>query len=119
MGGDFIGSHLVELSTGFDFLQATVDVSLGEFNFNKYFKPRKKEYSGVYFLSGQKGEIIGIVDNSEQFLEVVHCNALAKIGDIVDGIVDGSEKRTGLIIYSSFKPNPIDDPSKVLFIKTN
>lgn len=29
MGGDFIGSSLVELSTGYDFVQAVIDVALG------------------------------------------------------------------------------------------
>lgn len=29
MGGDFIGSNLVELSTGYDFLKAVIDVALG------------------------------------------------------------------------------------------
>lgn len=29
MGGDCIGSHLVELSTGYDFVGAVVDVALG------------------------------------------------------------------------------------------
>lgn len=30
MGGDFIGSNLVELSTGIDFLQAVIQIALGE-----------------------------------------------------------------------------------------
>ena len=30
MGGDFIGSHLVPLSTGYDFLQGVIQVALGE-----------------------------------------------------------------------------------------
>lgn len=30
MGGDFIGSDLVQLATGFDFLSAVIDISLGE-----------------------------------------------------------------------------------------
>jgi hypothetical protein len=51
-------------------------------------------------------------------LEVVYCEVLSKIGDIIDGIVDSSDKRIGLIVYSSGKSNPIDDPSKVLVIKT-
>jgi biotin carboxylase len=119
MGGDFIGSHLVELSTGFDFLQATVDVSLGDFDFLKYFKPRKKEYSGVYFLSGQKGEIIKIVDNSEEFSEVVFKQELKKVGDFVDGIVDQSDKRIGLVVYSSNISNPIINPHQVLNIVIN
>lgn len=118
MGGDFIGSHLVELSTGFDFLKATIDVSLGNFTFDKYACPKKNEFSGVYFLSGQQGKIVEIVDNADHFSEVVHCEMLCKIGDIVDGIVDGSDKRIGLFVYSSVQSNPIDDLSKVLTVKT-
>ena len=30
MGGDFIGSDLVRLSTGYDFLQGVIEVALGE-----------------------------------------------------------------------------------------
>ena len=84
MGGDFIGSHLVELSTGFDFLRATIDVALGNFDFDKYFNRLNNRFSGVCFLSGQQGKIVEIVDNSEEFLEVVYCESLSKIGDIVE-----------------------------------
>lgn len=47
MGGDFIGSDLVRLSTGYDFLKGVIDVALGEFA-----KPEitKNGQSGVYFL---------------------------------------------------------------------
>lgn len=47
MGGDFIGSDLVQLSTGYDFLRGVIEVALGEFT-----PPQLKEqkYSGVYFL---------------------------------------------------------------------
>lgn len=49
MGGDFIGSNLVQLSTGYDFLQGVIEVALGE-----KIQPKKTKaaYSGVYFLSG-------------------------------------------------------------------
>ena len=30
MGGDFIGSHLVQLSTGIDFVKAVIDVAMGQ-----------------------------------------------------------------------------------------
>lgn len=48
MGGDFIGSHLVQLSTGFDYLEATIKVALGE-----EIKPEKifNKHSGVLFSS--------------------------------------------------------------------
>ena len=31
MGGDFIGSHLVESSTGYDFVKGVVEIALGKF----------------------------------------------------------------------------------------
>jgi biotin carboxylase len=119
MGGDFIGSHLVELSTGFDFLKATIDVSLGNFAFEKYANPKKNKFSGVYFLSGQQGKIAEIVDNSEDFSEVVYHQELKKVGDFVDGVVDGSDKRIGLVVYSSNFPKPIINPNQVLNIVIN
>ncbi len=48
MGGDFIGSDLVRLSTGYDFLKGVVEVSLGEFT------PPEKTLSksaGVWFYA--------------------------------------------------------------------
>lgn len=47
MGGDFIGSTLVELSTGYDYLKAVIEISLG----NKPPKPMKliKKSSGIIF----------------------------------------------------------------------
>lgn len=63
MGGDFIGSDLVYLSTGYDFLKGVIQVGIGEFEI-----PQKKhqKYSGVYFysLSTPKiGEIISQINN--------------------------------------------------------
>jgi biotin carboxylase len=48
MGGDFIGSHLVALSTGYDFLKGVIDVALNEFE-EPILKTNK--HSGVYYLS--------------------------------------------------------------------
>lgn len=50
MGGDFIGSDLVQLSTGYDFLRGVIEVALGEFN-----TPVRaiNKYSGVYFLCAE------------------------------------------------------------------
>lgn len=47
MGGDFIGSNLVQLSTGYDFLKGVIDVSLGDF---KEPSLRINKYFGVFFL---------------------------------------------------------------------
>ena len=52
MGGDFIGSDLVQLSTGYDFLRGVIEVALGEFT-----PPVRtiSKYSGVYFLCSETG----------------------------------------------------------------
>lgn len=47
MGGDFIGSDLVYLSTGYDFLKGVIDVALGRFVEPIF---GKRQYSGVFFL---------------------------------------------------------------------
>lgn len=47
MGGDFIGSDLVELSTGFDFVEAVIKVALGE---SVNVVTKMLGYSGVRFI---------------------------------------------------------------------
>ena len=48
MGGDYIASDLVRLSTGYDFVKGAIDLALGDFE-----KPElyNQQYSGVYFYS--------------------------------------------------------------------
>jgi biotin carboxylase len=48
MGGDFIGSDLVFLSTSYDFVKGVIEVALGEFNEPKL---TNDKFSGVFFLS--------------------------------------------------------------------
>ena len=59
MGGDFIGSDLVQLSTGYDFLRGVIEVALGTFN-----PPQLKEHnhSGVYFLSEATAHLKPIIE---------------------------------------------------------
>ena len=118
MGGDLIGSHMVQLSTGFDFLMATIDVALNQFDINKYKRNPKKSYSGVYYIVANPGKIVSIINNFIDFPDIVYCDQLCKVGDFIDSLVDGSNKRSGIMVYSSDKPKPIHDPSKVLEIIT-
>jgi len=53
MGGDFIGSDMVEISTGIDFLQLTLDVSLGnKISINNH--NSENSYAIVRFIFSQK-----------------------------------------------------------------
>ena len=68
MGGDFIGSHLVQLSTGYDFLQGVIEVALGQ-----TIAPVKPVHlcSGVYFLSAVTPEVLPYITHAGQYPEVV------------------------------------------------
>lgn len=61
MGGDFIGSDLVQLSTGYDFLQGVIDVALGIFEMPRFGTPH---YAGVYFLCEETNRIQNIIKNA-------------------------------------------------------
>jgi biotin carboxylase len=114
MGGDLIGSHMVQLSTGFDYLHATIDVALNQFCYEKYWGNVTKKYSGVHYVIPKIGIIKSLKDNSKYYPEIVYSEAIMKIGDKVSNFIDGSDKRAGIIVYSSDIPKPINDPNKVL-----
>jgi biotin carboxylase len=64
MGGDFIGSNLVELSTGYDFLSGIINIAM-----NKYTKPTilNEKHSGVYFLSKERESLLPYFESHNDF----------------------------------------------------
>ncbi|SFM99585.1 carbamoyl-phosphate synthase large subunit [Algoriella xinjiangensis] len=96
MGGDFIGSNLVELSTGFDFLKAVIDVALNQY------KPKEIEssnnYSGVYFLSKNTEYLLPIFNN-DNLPFIVKKHLLNT--DLKEA--QSSNDRSGYLIYQSNK----------------
>lgn len=99
MGGDFIGSDLVRLSTGYDFLKGVIDVALGEF-----YEPVKTldMCSGVYFLCKESEYLKTTIENWQS-------NSLFIKGEITDielREVTCSADRSGYVIYqTSIKPD--------------
>lgn len=94
MGGDFIGSDLVHLSTGYDFLKGVIDVALG------FFLPPHFLYmncAGVYFLCKETEKLKKYFTDNKQFPEIIKCEW--------DGSqlrnVCRSADRNGYIIYHS------------------
>ena len=94
MGGDFIGSNLVQLSTGYDFLKGVIEVALGN-----YHEPviTEKSYSGVYFLSKETERLKPIIDNWKNYPEIV----VAEITDSELHPIECSGDRSGYLIYQS------------------
>lgn len=96
MGGDFIGSDLVYLSTGYDFLKGVIEVALGEFE-----EPQITEHncSGVYFLCEETKQLLPIIENWKD-------NPAFVAGEITDKElrkVEKSADRSGYVIYQSDK----------------
>lgn len=100
MGGDFIGSNLVQLSTGYDFLKGVIDVALGEFH-----KPvlTGNSHSGVYFLSEETKELLPVIQNWSSYPQIV--DALVVRKELRH--IECSDDRSGYLIYKGtekFKP---------------
>jgi hypothetical protein len=64
------------------------------------------------------GKVVSIINKSVDFPDIVHSEPLCKVGDYIDSLVDGADKRSGIIVYSSNEPNPINNPNKILEIIT-
>ena len=94
MGGDFIGSNLVQLSTGYDFLKGVIEVALGDFH-----EPQITEhsYSGVYFLSEETKRLKPVIENWRKFNGIVEAN----ITDSELRHIECSGDRSGYLIYKS------------------
>lgn len=95
MGGDCIGSHLVMLSTGIDFLKQTIDVALGkEPDFKK---SNKYNYAFIKFIFNQKDlDKINYVNNKYPNI-IIEKN----INDNFNHKVTDSSTRFGYCIYAT------------------
>ena len=94
MGGDFIGSDLIQLSTGYDFVRAVIDVAMGV-------QPeipdiRERQYAGVNFIFTDED-----VAEYERFKEE-HPGAILKeyIDTDLTSVVTDSSNRHGYYIFT-------------------
>lgn len=94
MGGDFIGSHLVELSTGYDFLEGVINIALG-----KHKTPILKDnnFSGVYFLCKETEQILPYFSQENNF------DVQKEIQNTILKNITNSNDRSGYLIYQANK----------------
>lgn len=92
MGGDFIGSNLVQLSTGYDFLKGVVEVAMGDFHEPQF---TEHHHSGVYFLSEETKHLKPIIEQWNEYPEIVE----AAITDNELHNIECSGDRSGYLIY--------------------
>ena len=96
MGGDFIGSHLVQLSTGYDFVKGVIEISLGHFD-----EPvlKQTKCSGVYFLCKETEYLLPVIQKEGIYSEIVE----AELTDPVLHTIQCSADRSGYLIYQAEK----------------
>lgn len=94
MGGDFIGSDLVPLSTGYDFVRGVIEVALGTFS-----PPRAtfQKHAGVWFYSAGTPDVGDAIRAVPRRPEMVR----AEITDSVVRSLARSADRSGYFIYQS------------------
>lgn len=94
MGGDFIGSDLVYLSTGYDFVKAVIGISLGTFEEPEF---TNCKYSGVYFLCAETLRLQRIIAGSNTAPEVIRKEIINEELKSVKCSAD----RSGYLIYQA------------------
>lgn len=95
MGGDFIGSDLVKLSTGFDYLKAVLYISLGkeiELQFGE------KKYAGVIFRNANNSIKFDSKQQNDSSIIKLESNLVEKQS------LDKSSDRGNYLIYQSNHP---------------
>jgi biotin carboxylase len=100
MGGDLIGTHLVPLSTGIDYVKACIEVSLG---ITPDLTPKFKKGAAVQFIMAKPGKIISIKNPNIQHDGIVDIDIYSQQGDFIKTI-DQSGNRIGHILATAETP---------------
>ncbi len=114
MGGDYIGSDLVELSTGFDFVKAVIQVSLG---IEPQIEIKENNFSGACFIYPNLGKVIEIIDNGTNYPEVIRTEIFVKVGDDVDEVKESSNRKACYLYKSKLNRFICDDVVQILTLK--
>jgi len=96
MGGDFIGSDLVPLSSGYDYLKGVIDVACGTFS-PPYVRSRR--CTGVWFFSRMTMPALEYIQKRRQYPEIVR----AEVSSLELPELTKSADRSGYFIYQSDK----------------
>lgn len=96
MGGDFIGSHLVELSTGIDYVKAVIDVALDN---PPDIEVKKHHASAVVFIFDEADmkKYKKVCDEHPEYISLAH------VEDLIDQEVFDSTDRKGYFVVGGEK----------------
>lgn len=96
MGGDFITTHLLPLSTGINMVKATINLAVGE---PVDIIKKRENVAMIKFIEASKGVIKSIygIDNAKEFSNIIEVGINKNIGDKI-GEIMSSNDRLGYII---------------------
>lgn len=96
LGGDFIASHLIPLSTGVDIIKSTIDISLGQ---APDLTPKWNRGAAIRYFDIPCGTIskISAIDNARALANVQEVTITVNAGDRI-GDIRSSDDRIGFII---------------------
>ena len=96
MGGDYISSDLVRLSTGYDYVKGVLEVATGQFVEPAF---GEQKCSGVYFLCEEtKSKVLPYIQNRDKYPFIVDADIWGEIQP-----VKCNSDRGGYFIYQSEK----------------
>lgn len=104
MGGDCIGSHLVYLSTGYDFVKMVIDVAAGKSP--KFEQERTPAYAAIRFVFSQK-DLDVFEELKEKKPESIYY--VSEIEDIGEHKVVDSSTRFGYYIFTAQTYNDVKE----------
>ena len=104
MGGDCIGSHLVYLSTGYDFVKMVIDVAAGKSP--KFEQERIPAYAAIRFVFSQK-DLDVFEELKEKKPESIYY--VSEIEDIGEHEVVDSSTRFGYYIFTAQTYNDVKE----------
>ena len=111
LGGDYITSHLVPLSTGLNIEAAAIQIAMGK---APHLTPNFKKASAIHYLDLPKGKTIKKIEARKDQLSNKRLNSIlifCKEGDVVPEITD-SAKRAGCVIVQDVDRSAVVDTSK-------
>ena len=98
MGGDFIGSDLVQLSTGYDYLQGVIECALGQFSGVTF---SRQNAAGVWFYTRHTPEVEKLLRERPRFIVRGETDDSAELPELTC-----SGDRSGYIIYQTAPDDP-------------
>jgi biotin carboxylase len=97
MGGDYIGSHLVELSTGYDYMKGVIEIACGK---SPEVIKNHAMNSGIYYIFAKPGIVSRITNRTNQYPEILLHEIYYSVGGTVSEAKESND-RAACYIYQS------------------